>query len=91
MSDCSRSVFLLSGSVTVMARTCFEFRLYHPRLLSIFCLKNVYALWDALDVAFVSSAQSYPVQLFRPHMKISFLWLVMSVDCMLLFVVSVDR
>ena len=85
MSDCSRSVFLLSGSVTIMTRTFFVFRLYRPRLVSICCLKNVSALWDALDVTFVSSAQSYPVLLFRPHMKISILWLVMLVDCMLLF------
>ena len=91
MSDCSRSVFLLSGSVSIMARTFFVFRLYRPRLVSICCLKNVSALWDALDVTFVSAAQSYPVHLFRPHMKISILWLVILVDCMLLFMVGVDR
>jgi hypothetical protein len=91
MSDCSRSVFLLNGSVTIMARTFFVFRLYHPRLVSICCLKNVSALRDDLDVTFVSSAQSYPVHLFRPHLKISILWLVMLVDCMLLFMVGVDR
>ena len=91
MSDCSRSVFLLSGSVTIAVRTFFVFRLYRPRLVSICCLKKVYALWDALDVTFVSSAQSYPVHLFCPHMKISFWWLVMLVDCMLLFMVGVDR
>jgi hypothetical protein len=90
MSDCSRSVFLLSGSVTIMARTFFVFRLYRPRLVSICCLKNVSALWDALDVTFVSSTQSYPVHLFRPHMKISILWLVMLVDCMFLFMVGVS-
>ena len=61
MSDYSRSGFLLTGSVTIMARTFFVFRLYRPRLVSICCLKNVSALWDALDVTFVSSAQSYPV------------------------------
>jgi hypothetical protein len=91
MPDCSRSVFLLIGSVTIMARTFFVFRLYHPRFVSIRCLKNFYALWDALDVTFVSSAPSYPVLLFRPHMLISLLWLVMLVDCMLLFMVGVDR
>jgi hypothetical protein len=52
MSNCSRLVFLLSGSVTIMARTFFVFRLYHPCLVSICCLKNVLALWDALDVTF---------------------------------------
>ena len=79
------------GSVTIMARTVFVFRLHRPRLVSICCLKNVSALWDALDVTFVSSAQSYPVHLVCPHMKISILWLVMLVDCMLLFMVGVDR
>ena len=50
MSDCSRSVFLLSGSVTIIARIFFVFRLYHPRLVSICYLKNVFALWDASDI-----------------------------------------
>jgi hypothetical protein len=59
--------------------------------VSICCLKNVSALWDALDVTFASSAQSYPVHLVCPLMKISILWLVMLVDCMLLFMVGVDR
>ena len=77
--------------VGLSSQTFFVFRLYHPRLVSICCLKNVSALWDALDVTFVSSAQSYPVHLFRPHMKISILCLVMLVDCMLLFMVGVDR
>ena len=91
MSDCSRSVFLLSGSVINMARTFFVFRLYRPRLVSICCLKNVSALWDSLDVTFVSFAQSFPVHMFRPHMKTSISWLVMLVDCMLLFMVVGDR
>ncbi len=41
MSDCSRSVFLLCGSVTITSRTFFVFRLYRPRLVSICCLSTV--------------------------------------------------
>jgi hypothetical protein len=89
MSDCSRSVFLLSGSVTIMTRTFFVFRLHHPLLVSICCLKNVLALGcfrryflfrlpETISSAIVSA----------PYEKQFLVWMVMLVDCMLLFMVG---
>jgi hypothetical protein len=59
MSDCSRSVFLLRGSITIMARIFFVFRLYHPRLVSICCLTNVLALGCFRRYIQFFSAQSF--------------------------------
>ena len=70
MSDCSRSVFLLSGSVTITARI-FQI-VSHLRLVSI-----CFSLWDALDVIFrFVCPKLYLVHLVRPFRKS-----VSTLDC----------
>ena len=70
MSDCSRSVFLLSGSVTITARI---FQIVSPSFgVHLFC-----TMGDALDVIFrFVCPKLYLVHLVRPFRKS-----VSTLDC----------
>jgi hypothetical protein len=63
------------------------FKLYHPRLVSICCLKNVLALWDSLDVTFLFRLPKSISSAFvsAPYENQFLVWMVMLVDCMSLF------
>ncbi len=91
MSGCSRSVSLLCGSVTIMIRTFFRLQILSPSfgvhllfeecLCTVGCFRRyICFVCPKLSSAFVSA-----------QYENRFLWLVMLVDCMLLFMVGVDR
>ena len=93
MSDCSRSTVLLSGTVTITARTFFRLQIVSPSFgvhllfeecfgtMECFRRHILFRLPKAISSAIVSA--SYEKQFL--------VWMVMLVDCMLLFMVGVDR